>query len=74
MSRIGDIVIYVRLILIFILEGICLHFATIFGNVRLMYDMQFGDFDPYLIFAGLIIVWLGLFLNWVNDMIEKYKN
>jgi len=69
-----ELVIYIRLILIFILEGICLHFAMIFDNIRLMYDMQFGDFDPYLIFAGLIFVWLGLFLNWVNDMIEKYRN
>jgi len=65
--------IYLRLILFFILEGICLHFATIFENVRLMYDTQFGEFDPYILFALLVVVWLGMFLGWVNDIIKKYE-
>jgi len=65
--------IYIRLILFFILEGICLHFATIFENKRLMYDTQFGEFDPYILFALLVVVWLGMFLGWVNDIIKKYE-
>lgn len=66
--------IYIRLILIFILEGICLHFAMIFDNIRLMYDMQFGNFDPYLIFAGLVVVCILTFIIWVEDVIEKFGN
>jgi len=63
--------IYIRLILFFILEGICLHFATIFDNVRLMYDTQFGEFDPYLILGGLVVVCIATFLIWVNDFINR---
>jgi hypothetical protein len=60
---------FVRLIIFYILEGIALHFATIFQNVRLLYDTQFGDFDPYIIFGGLVVA---LFLTgWtlINDVI-----
>jgi|GEM_PF-3039913 len=60
---------FVRLMIFYILEGICLHFATIFENARLMFDTQFGRFDLYIIFGSLLIA---LFLTgWtlINDII-----